>query len=221
MGRYVATVKDVEEVTLRGSAAFEPWADRLACEELTPSRREDGRVPVQLVACEARYMGITFRECSVSVQVSDDGDEVFLAQAYNSSRLFAWSERSFFRTPYDHADVSLDPRDLAHFLVIEKGVQRLAASMGTDRAWLDEGDERWEGTIHIPQRRPGATHEVFHAKLEGLARIVPFDAEEDEFDVHPAGDDQALSVLAASDFRGETWLTREYGIHARTKTRPR
>ena len=106
--KYVAAPTHVREVTLRGTADSPYWQNRLAPYDLTPADR-GGRAPILIIAANMAYMGIRFTEVSFSVEVVPPpglthADAAFLIHAFNTSRIFAWSERIFFGTPYYHAD---------------------------------------------------------------------------------------------------------------------
>ena len=71
------------------------------------------RARVLVVACDSKFFGVRFRELSFSVFVhrpdaSEGSDAAFLVQAFNSSRFFAWSERTWFSTPYRHGMIDVD-----------------------------------------------------------------------------------------------------------------
>ena len=101
--KFVATVYPVREVSLLGSADFAFWADRLAADHLVPQACED-QARAMINASDAKYLGIRFRELSISIFCQRrDGNQqeaVYLVQAFNSVRWFAWVERSMFSTPY-------------------------------------------------------------------------------------------------------------------------
>ena len=98
--KFVATVYPVREVSLLGSADFAFWADRLAADHLVPMAIE-GEARVMICASDAKYMGIRFRELSISIfcqrQDGNQQEAVYLLQAFNSMRWFAWVERRMFR----------------------------------------------------------------------------------------------------------------------------
>ena len=110
--KYVAELAHVREVSLLGSADLGFWAERLRGEGLTPVEHA-GRARVLVVACDSMFFGVRFRELSFSVFVrrpnaSEGSDAAFLVQAFNSSRFFAWSERTWFSTPYRHGMIDVD-----------------------------------------------------------------------------------------------------------------
>ena len=67
--------------------------------------REGDKAVVCLGGADAKWRGFAFREpiIAVGVCLTEGGpglDGYYLPHAYNSSRLLAFSERTFFRTPY-------------------------------------------------------------------------------------------------------------------------
>lgn len=165
--QWVATLPHVRELSLRGTM--------------------HGR-PSLLIAAEAKFMGVRFRELSLSELL--DENEARLIQAYNSRRFFAFSERTFFRTPYAHANVLVGPRSM-HV----DGV--LHAEMHGERAALSVAHEEWQPTIHLPNGRK------FYARLSGETRRYPF---------------LASDVAQLPGFTGEEWIVRDDATHAKSKT---
>jgi hypothetical protein len=107
--RYVAELTHVREVSLLGTADLAFWEERLKEEGLAPAESE-GKALLLLIAADSKFMGVRFRELSFSVLVGrqEEGARrggAYLAQAFNSCRLFAFCERTFFSTPYYHGDV--------------------------------------------------------------------------------------------------------------------
>src|SRR5262245_35602452 len=100
--KYVAQLAHVREVSLLGTADLAYWKDHLRPEDLVPAE-VDGRAQILIIAADMKWMGIRFREVSFSVLVDPPG--AYLVQAFNSSRMLAWCERTFFSTPYYHGDV--------------------------------------------------------------------------------------------------------------------
>ena len=117
--KYFAELAHVREVSLLGSADLGFWAERLRGEGLTPVEHA-GRARVLVVACDSKFFGVRFRELSFSVFVhrpdasgrvgrpAPSADAAFLVQAFNSSRFFAWSERTWFSTPYRHGMIDVN-----------------------------------------------------------------------------------------------------------------
>src|SRR5947209_20045135 len=95
--KYVADLAHVREVSLFGTADLAFWQDRLRFEGLIPTE-SDGHAQLWVVAADAKFMGVRFRELSFSVLASRheagaSQDGAFLVRAFNSCRLFAFSER--------------------------------------------------------------------------------------------------------------------------------
>jgi hypothetical protein len=215
--RYTATVRDVAEVGLVGAADLGRWRAWLEPEGLFPVER-DGAAEVRVMACSTRFKGIRFRELSISVTVSatdgaEEDDGVFLAQAWNSVRFFAWVERTFFRTPYQHADVELDSRGAAWMHVEDDAGHTLHAKMATSPS-CSPSDVNWAGAIHLPRAKDGAPRRHFFARLAGPTWSSAF-AEDDELAFGGSG---VLARLSESGFVGRTWENRSGAVHARSKT---
>jgi hypothetical protein len=110
--KYIAVLPHVREIALVGTADLAFWKDRLAEVDLFPlDFRGQARVPIS--AIESRFLGVRFREISITVFARrDDGDGgqegLFLALAFNSSRFFAAIERAVFSTPYRHGRIRVD-----------------------------------------------------------------------------------------------------------------
>src|SRR5690349_2716741 len=109
--KYVAEPTHVREVSLLGTADLAFWNERLAGEDLVPAVK-DGKAQLLIIAADLKFLGIRFRELSFSVLASpvEGGarrDGAYLAQAFNTSRWFAFCERAFFAAPYRHGDVGV------------------------------------------------------------------------------------------------------------------
>lgn len=221
--RYPTTVRDVTEVSLTGTADPAPWTAMLERCRLRPQLVE-GRAELLLLACAAAYKGKRFRELSLSIAVSNasDGasrDGVFLVTAFNSVRFFAWVERAVFKTPYVHADVTVDAGPLLALGVSVKGQRWLRAEAGIVERASTAGDERWEGPIHLPPkgRRSDAGGRHFFGCLEGPFKRYAFD-EQDRCVITPGDPDDGLGMLTATSFRPTQWQVRVGAVHSRSKT---
>src|SRR5436190_14809837 len=98
--KWAAKLSHVREVSLLGTADLAYWADRLKAQGLAPDAR-DGKAQVLIVAADARFMGVPFREVSLSVLAREDAGKTtregtYLLHAFNSSRFFAFCERRLF-----------------------------------------------------------------------------------------------------------------------------
>lgn len=164
--KYVAILHHVREVTLRG----------------------DG---MMLVAAEGVFHGIRFRELSISRVIGEH--EAVLLQAFNSNRFFAFCERTFFSTPYAHADVRVELTKIAVDDVLRAEMPALPAP-------VVERPESWSGEVHLPKDRK------FYAHLEGFTRKYAFTG---TFET-------TLDVLR--DFRPLEWSVREDATHRKSRT---
>jgi hypothetical protein len=223
--KWAAQLTHVREVSLLGTADLAFWKDRLLKEGLAPAER-DGRAQVLIIAADAKFMGVCFREVSFSVLVSRPGEgprqeAAFLLRAFNSCRFFAFCERVFFATPYSHADVRVSTSP-ASAQVAKGGEVLFHANMGAGapgRAPSRSGDDGWEGPVFLPAR-PGKEGEgkLFFARLRGEARAYPFLPGEDAVTIRPSRDAEALQALVDSRFAGREWVVREDAAHGKSKT---
>lgn len=159
------------------------WKDRLAHEELVPAQR-DGQAQILITAADSRFKGIRFREVSFCLLVSlpEDparSDAAFLLQAYNSSRFFAFCERVFFSTPYDHARVRVETSHPCRISVAQGGEEIFRAAMPGEstaiaRAALPVADDGWEGPVFLPRRQAAGARRVFFARINGRTRKYAF-----------------------------------------------
>jgi hypothetical protein len=226
-GRYPTTVRDVEEISLTGTADAAGWQELLDPEGLTVYRPDD-RAEVLLLACGSRFLGVRFRELSLSVRVSLRGDGTtadayFLLAARNSVRFFAWAERTFFKTPYEHGEVRLAAGERPFLRAPEKSGVLLEAEMGEAPREASEGDEEWEGPIYLPTRasRGERRGKLFFAKLTGPSTVRRFDEASDSFHVEPRGPNDPFGILARTGFRPATWMSRIGGVHSRSRSQAR
>ena len=229
--RHVAEPVHVREVSLHGAADLDYWQERLRGEKLTPLERQ-GKARVLIVAASMRYLGVRFTEVSFSILLEEDGpsdrDAAFLAQAFTSSRLFAFCERRLFGTPYRPAacGVSL-PRPVA-IRIVMGGELIFQAGMppGADaepRQPSRRGEERWEGSIFLPRRaRDGADGgRFFLARLQGFTSTFPFVQGADTVSIRPRAGAEVLQALVDSRFVADEWAVREDATHSRSRTHRR
>lgn len=232
--KYVATIERVQEVTLRGTADLVFWQSRLADYELEPADH-NGRARILVIAASMHYLGMQFSEVSFSVEVVRPGhfeqpDAGFLIHAFNTSRIFAFSERVFFGTPYYHAEcrlstiapVSIEVAESGH-AVFHTAMNSGAASDATNRSPTQSCMETWEGPIFLP-RKPGVTSNqlyLFFGKLHGEASTHPFRRELDSVTIVQSRSAGIFQDLIDSDFAGEEWSVKTEATHARSKTYPR
>jgi hypothetical protein len=223
--KWAARLPHVREVTLTGTADRAYWTERLAAEGLAPTAR-DGRAQVLIVAADARFMGVRFREVSVSVLASEERGEdrregAYLVQAFNSSRFFALCERRLFSTPYRHADVRVSAGALASVRVAQSGREVFRADMAPGRKPTCDADGGWSGRVFLPRRagaaRPGR---LFFAEIRGRTETYPFLPGKDVVTLASGddGDGGALRELVDSQFAAAEWAVRADATHAKSKT---
>lgn len=210
---YISTITDVREVALSGTADLDYWRERLRGAGLVPYD-DDGRASLLLTALESKFRGIPFRELSISVRVGD-GDEAYLAHAFNSSRLLAYAERVFFQTPYRLAGLAVDERIPAHMTLSLHGRPLFSARMAAGSMPARSEEPLWEGAIYLP-----GGEKVFYARLSGAADIYPF-TRQDLVDIRPHPEVAIFSQLIESNFAGKEWMVRAGAVHARSVTYPR
>jgi hypothetical protein len=225
--KYAAELSHVRDVSLLGTANLAYWKDRLAEEDLIPADA-DGKAQILIVAAEAKFMGVRFRELSFSVLVSppEDGKPqaaAFLVQAFNSCRFFAFCERVFFSTPYYYGAVGVSTALPASIRLTQHGEARFAAEMEANtstREPLRVGEDGWEGPVFLPARgRGSARHrKLFFARISGHTRTYPFLPSADPLTIQPARGSEILQELIDSQFVGQEWAVREDAEHAKSKT---
>ena len=224
---YVAEISPVREVWLVGAAELGFWTERLKSARLVPAEF-DGRARILISAIEARYMGVRFRELCISVFVRDERggagrDQVYLAQGFHSSRVFAWFERTLFSTPYVYGKIRVNASVPASIRLVARGQPMFLAEMSPDReaaaqALIRSGEEDWEGSIFLPTReRESGPGKVFFAKMSGMMQTYAFGGDE-LLVVQRMASRPALGWLIDSSFTGQEWSVRDKGTHARSKT---
>lgn len=207
---YISTITAVREVALSGAADLLYWRDQLRPARLVPYD-DNGRASLLLTAIESRFRGIPFRELSIAVRVGDGGD-AYLAHAFNSSRLLAFAERAFFRTPYHLAELTVDEQIPAQLGVLVGNRALINAQMGPKGAPARREDAVFDGPIYLPGGK-----DVFFARLSGAADIYLFDPG-DTVTFGPQSDVSIITQLTESGFTGTEWLVRSDAVHARSKT---
>lgn len=224
---YLVQLSGVHEVSLIGTADLDYWQERLRQEDLYPID-VGGEAQIQICVCEGSFLGVRFREFSVSVRVSrrqnDPTEGAFLVRAYNSIRFFAFVERTLYRTPYYHAGIYVSARAPAYLDLASPDGIFCAAMLPGDgqhhrRPARGEPDG-WEGAIYLPRRstKPGAVGEVFYGKLAGQTLVYPFDEDCDFVKLVPSARGGVLRQLSDSRFRVKEWHVRQDATHAKSRT---
>lgn len=220
---YHVTVQPVEEVSLLGIVGPSCLEDIFSSYRLSPIRFGEG-VGLMVSATSARFMGKPFRELSFSVLVSDDegiatGDGAFMLHAFNSSRLFAWVERTFFHTPYYFGDLAVTACGTPSMRLQRNGRMLLDARLSlSNRTPIRSQEEGWEGPIHLWKRAGGDPRRLFYARLWGHTRVYAFDSETDVFDLSGGADERPFRWLREGGFQPREWHIRESAVHSKSKT---
>jgi hypothetical protein len=227
--QWAAELAHVREISLLGTADLAFWKERLLKEELYPAEC-DGRAQLLIIAADAKYFGVRFRELSVSVLVSRprEGtwqDAAYLVHAFNSCRSFALCERVFFSTPYYYGDVRVSASLPASVHLVHKGEVVFAAEMAADvpgpgREPSHCGEACWEGPVFLPnsRRRKVRTGKLFVARLRGHTQKYPFLPGSDSVAIGPLPDSEVLQALNGSHFLAKEWIVRADATHAKSKT---
>lgn len=238
--KYIARLDGVWDVALRGSANLEYWSSRLAGSGIAPHAR-GGKADLMLSAISSRFRGISFCELCIALSVEHDEpltnpSGLFLMQAFNSSRLFAWCERVFFATPYLYAPLEVPKQGPVGFHLSLGGRPALNAvcrAASNDRlspheqAATNDASEKlqpieecWEGPIFLPGRdgQMSGCSTYFAAVLSGMTVVRPFSLAADTFTVVDEAAHPILKSLVESRFAPQEWRTRDSAYHARSKT---
>ncbi len=226
--KYDVVVSPVREVSLRGSADLAFWRERLAKEGVFPAEVA-GLASLLICAAEARFMGLTFRELSISVFVSRTRsgatrDGAFLVHAFNSNRFFAFVERTLFQTPYHHGRVVVDVElpAKAEVTLAGEAVLRMEMDRGevaAGRIPLRDELDGFEGPIFLPGAPVGKPIQgrLFFGKLNGSTQVFPF-LSSDSLHIRPTANCPVLQWLVDSRFTGEEWSIRRDATHGKSKT---
>lgn len=223
---YVAELKDVTEVSLVGLSDLAFWRERLARETLTPVER-DGCAVVIIMAATMRFLGTRFSELSVSVQVleHDGGEAAFLLQAFNSNRLLALCERTFFGTPYRHGVTSMCTDAPVSISLSVRGDDVFHARMQREvpslrRQPLRVGEDGWTGRVFVPCgiARKCTSKRFFFAKITGYTRTYAFETGCDVFSIAAPAEHEVFRCLRASNFVPLEWLVRDNATHGKSRT---
>lgn len=224
--RWAAVIHGVQEVVLAGVADLAYWRNALKREGLCPFNA-NGSAEILISAPRLIWMGLRFCEMSISISVArrEDApqpDGTFLAHAFNSSRLLALSERTFFGTPYYAADIHVTTDMPVGFSVSSSGSakRQLAARMTAQPPLLRSGDEHWAGPIFLPRVRTAADapRKYFMAQLTGNAQAYAFAAGTDVLELNPAEPNDIFAELRDSGFAAREWRVRLDGTHAKSRT---
>lgn len=221
---YITEIEDVREVSLLGAADAAWWREHLRREELHPFCG-DGVAEVVVNTVDMRWMGVRFRELVLAVYVSrqPDGagrDGLYLAHAFNTSRLLAFAERTLFQTPYEHGAIRVEHRAPAEVEVAGQSGVLLRAQMSAGSQPSRRAREGWELPVYLPSGPRRGARRVFFARIGGETTAYPFSPSADLLELRPAAH-RAARWLAESRFAPREWALRDGSNHARSKTYPR
>lgn len=202
---YVTVVDPVLEVTLIGTADRAIWAPHFDLGAPTADP-----ITVVLSAVETTYMGVRFRELSLSLLLDDT--QGILLHAFNSNRVFAFIERQMFHTPYYHAAISVAAR---HIRLARQGHPLLDACLPESAFSEHSADECREWRLTLPTTKP----QYFYARLEGHTEYYASAGSTAQLFDHPA-QPPAFAYLRQSNFRLHTWSVRATARHSKSKTYP-
>jgi hypothetical protein len=226
--QYVAEPQHVREVSLVGSTDLDFWKTRLGDEELVPVE-QNGKSQLLIIAADMKFMGVRFQEISFSILVHHKDSAhwqraAYLVQAFNSRRLFAFSERILFRTPYYFGKVNVSVTAPISMQLTLGGVTIFRAQMGNDERTANRapsrcGQDAWEGPVFLPcQNRSVADGRLFFGRIRGYTQTYPFLNSSDIITIRPSPSAEIFQRLVDSHFVAEEWSVRPDATHAKSKT---
>jgi hypothetical protein len=215
--KFIVEVQHVKEVTLAAEADLAYWQARLHNERLFPFNQQ-GKAAIVISATELHSMGRRSNEVTIGLVVcerptADTPDALYLVQAFNSLRSFAWIERTFFATPYDLGRIQVDEHLPVKVRLEDRAGVMLNLQMKTNTAPITARDEMWQGKIYLPQ-----AGKYFVAKLGGRTDVYPFSPEADTLQAFARSEHPVFQWLLESDLMGNEWRIRSDAVHARSKT---
>ncbi len=223
--KYAAELTQVREISLRGTADLGYWQEALRDERVSLAEW-DGRAHVLIIAAAGEHWGVRFREVCISLVIDGFNGRrvpgIFMLQAFNSQRLFAFCERWFFHTPYAQADVWLNCWPA--LIEVKCSGQTIFRAKNTTGHELQSceplrvGKEGWGGPVLLPSRHDADEDgRLFFAKISGETRVYPY-LDSDNLELKPSDELDITRRLIESGFVGREWIVREDAKHARSKT---
>jgi hypothetical protein len=222
--RFIVEVENVKEVTLAAEADLAYWQERLKEEALFPFDNH-GKAELLISATDLRSMGRRTNELTIGLavcerQAADSQDGLYLVHAFNSSRLFAWIERTFFRTPYYHGRIHLEDQIPSMIQLSDAHGLAVDIQMSGQSAPAFGRDELWQGAIFLPSdnirsQEPGR---YFVAKLAGYTDIYPYSPALDSLKLVLRKEHPVFQWLIESNLVGREWRIRRNAVHARSRT---
>jgi hypothetical protein len=220
--KFVAEIAHVREVSLLGTANLGFWRDRLKDEQIILAEK-DGQAQILMIAAAARYLGMQFQEVSFSLLLDGfQGERIagaYLLQAFNSSRLFAFCERTLFSTPYHYANILVECA-LTCVQVVESGQTVFQAEMTAPDASTEHRADGWQGPVLLPRRRGTSLggRKLFFAKIRGDTRTHTFNPVADRMRLSSLRGHDVIQDLIDSRFDIKEWSVRGDATHQKSKT---
>jgi hypothetical protein len=205
-------------VTLAAEADLGYWQARLKAERVVPFNQQ-GKAAFVISATELHSMGRRTNEVTIGLVVcerpaADSPDALYLVQAFNSLRSFAWIERTFFATPYALGRIQVDEHAPVKVRLEDRAGLILNLQMKTNTAPTTVRDEMWQGKIYLPHD----TRKYFVAKLGGRTEVYPYLPEADTRQIFARDAYPVFQWLLESNVAGQEWRIRSSAVHARSKT---
>jgi hypothetical protein len=216
--KFIVEVQHVKEVTLAAEADLVYWQARLQNTALFPFDN-GGKAALMISATELHSLGRRSNEVTIGLVVcerpaADVPDALYLVQAFNSLRSFAWIERTFFATPYDLGRIRVDNHVPVKVRLEDRAGVMLNLQMKTSTAPVTTREKMWQGKIYLPH----ATGKYFFAKLGGHTEVYPFSPETDTLQIFARHEHLVFQWLLESNLVGQEWRIRSDAVHARSKT---
>lgn len=216
--KFIVEVQHVTEVTLAAEADLTYWQSRLKGMRVYPFNQQ-GKAAITISATKLHSLGRRSNEVTIGLVVcerpaADTPDALYLVQAFNSLRSFAWIERTFFATPYDLARIQVDERVRIKVRLEDRAGVMLNLQMKAGTAPLVSRDELWQGKIYLPH----ATGKYFVAKLGGRTDVYPFLPDADTVQIFAHDAYPVFQWLLESNLVGKEWRIRSDAVHGRSKT---
>ncbi len=223
--KYVATVKNVRELVLEGTADLTWWRDHLANEDLEPIE-EDSCAVVMLAGLDAKWMGLPLREIAVIVAARCKHKLVepgfLLASAFNASRFMVFFERHWFHTPYTRRpDQRVTVGATSSICLGNQPMPDVFAELGPrapSERLVPQEEMGLTGPLVIPRVKDRTRRAWFMVSIKGLTSTFDFDPDRDRFELGPKTTAPIFDDLRDSQFRPKQWYVRKRATHARGKT---
>ena len=228
MSDFIATVHDVQEVGLMGTADPNVCAELVAPLRLHP-RVENGNATMFYTVNRLIWKGFVFREVTLVVGLNPAENAVsqgkseeiaFLHSAINTSRWMSFMERLFFSTPYRGGLARLTMSEPTGFEVEHNDGTSVRAKFSRDELNDVESsqlEDHWEGKVYLPPS-PRKARQYMRARLTGTMLKVPFDPTQDEWTISMSENSSIGELMKRASFQPTQWRIRSKGVHSRSKT---